>query len=98
VSSWRVNAIATEQSVSGTHEHISEVHVSNSGSATDGIWLSRGIVVADIRNSGDDYYTLVDENRAAVKVVECPGCTFKDYLRSEKDKTTADNLLALPRK
>jgi hypothetical protein len=24
--------------------------------------------------------------------------TFKDYLRSEKDETTADNLLALPRR
>lgn len=98
MSSWRVNAIATEKAATGSHEHISDVHVSNTGSATAGIWLTRATVVQDIRTGGDDYYTQADETRAAVKVVECPLCTFKDYLRSEKDKTTADNLLALPRK
>jgi hypothetical protein len=98
MSSWRINAVATEKSVTGSHEHISEVHVSNSGSASEGIWLSRATVVQDIRSEGDDYYTLAGASRAVVKVVDCPLCSFKDYLRSERDATTADNLLALPRK
>lgn len=98
MSSWRVNGIDTERSASGSHEHISAVHVSNAGSATEGIWLARATVVADIRGNGDDYYTLVGSARAAVKVVGCPHCTFGDYLRSERDATTADNLLALPRR
>jgi Protein of unknown function (DUF3892) len=97
MSSWGVNAVATEKSGSGDHDHISRVHVSNTGSATTGVWLSRATVVEDIRNGRDDYYTQADGIKAAVKVVECPLCDFRDYLRSERDKTTADNLLALPR-
>ncbi|HEY4266943.1 MAG TPA: DUF3892 domain-containing protein [Galbitalea sp.] len=97
MSSWRVNAVQTEKSAGGPHEHISSVRVSNSGSATDGIWLTRSTVVHDIRTGGDDYYTLGGGSRAAVRVVTCPLCTFADYLRSEHDLTTADNLLSLPR-
>jgi hypothetical protein len=97
MSSWRVNAVLTEKSATGSHEHISNVRVSNSGSSTDGIWLTRSTVVHDIRTGGDDYYTMGGGSRAAVKVVTCPLCTFSDYLRSERDLTTADNLLALPR-
>lgn len=93
MSSWRVNKVRTEKSSTGSHDHISAVHASNSGSATEGIWLSRATVVGDIRTSGDDYYTLAGGSRAAVKVVQCPNCTFSDYLRSERDKTTADNLM-----
>jgi hypothetical protein len=98
MSSRRVNAIATVKSATGSHEQISDLHVSNTGSATSSIWLTRATVAQDIRTGGDDYYTLADGTSAAVKVVECPLCSFKDYLRSERDKTTADKLLAQPRK
>jgi hypothetical protein len=97
VSSWRVNAIHTELSSDGLHEHISEVKASSAGSATAGIWLSRATVVTDIRSGGDDYYTEAAGNRAKINVVRCPRCTFPNYLRSERDATTADNLLSLPR-
>ncbi len=97
MSSWRINAIHTEKSAPGSHEHISAVHVSNSGNPTTGVWLSRDTVARDIRTGGDDYYTLGGGTKARVQVVTCPLCTFADYLRTERDRTTADNLLSLPR-
>jgi hypothetical protein len=98
VSSWRINAIDTERSSSGWHEHISAVRASNTGSSSEGIWLSRATVVKDIRSGGDDYYTEAGASHATVEVVSCPLCAFADYLRSERDATTADNLLSLPRR
>ncbi len=97
MSSWRVNAVHTEPSSDRGHEHISGVHVSSSGKATSGIWLSRATVVSDIGSGGDDYYVEAGGSRAKVVVVHCPLCRFGDYLRTERDRTTADNLLSLPR-
>jgi hypothetical protein len=61
------------------------------------MWVSRTTVVRDLRAGGDDYYAELGGSRAAVKVVQCPLCLYGDYLRSERDTTTADGLLSLPR-
>jgi hypothetical protein len=97
MSSWRVNAVHTEPSSDRGHEHISAVHASSVGDPKSGVWLSRATVVNDISSGGDDYYVDAGGSRAKVVVVHCPLCTFTDYLRTEKDATTADNLLSLPR-
>jgi hypothetical protein len=97
MSSLLVNAIATEPSGNGAHEHIRQVRASATGGAFDGIWVSRATVVRDLRTGGDAYYTEAGGSRAAIKVVQCPLCSYSHYLRSERDTTTADNLLSLPR-
>lgn len=95
MSTFQVTGIRTEQSSSGYHEHISHV-----GIGTGSVLLTRQTVVNDIRAPGGDrYYTQVNGHRADVVVVGCPtsGCTFRDYLRTEADSTTTNNLLSLPR-
>ncbi|MBF6606084.1 MAG: DUF3892 domain-containing protein [Chloroflexi bacterium] len=55
-------------------------------------------VVSDLHQPGGDrYYTDAGGTRANVVVVTCPSCTFNDYLRTDPDRTTSNNLLSLPR-
>jgi Protein of unknown function (DUF3892) len=91
VASFQIVAVRTEDSESGQHEHISMVKTSGGGEWT------RETVIYDIRHGSDSYYTEVDGTRAEVIVVECPRCTFSDYIKTTADDTTADNLLSLPR-
>jgi hypothetical protein len=92
MSNFRITGVRLEPSTDGRHEHIS--HVQIGGSAI----LRRQTVVDDLRSTGGDrYYTQVNGVTANVEVVRCPGCTFNDYLRTDRDSTTADNLLSLPR-
>lgn len=91
MASFQIVAVRTDWSTDSSHEHISEVKTSGGS-----IW-SRATVVKDIREGGDSYYTEVDGSKADVIVVECPNCTFDDYIRTTADSTTADNLLSLPR-
>jgi prephenate dehydrogenase len=39
----------------------------------------------------------VNAARAEVIVVSCPICSYRDYIKTVRDFTTADNLLSLPR-
>jgi hypothetical protein len=91
MASYQVTGVRTEKSADGYHDHISAVQINR-----DGI-LPRQTVVNDIRSGGDSYYTLGGGQKADVEVVRCPKCTFRDYLKTKPDRTTADNLLSLPR-
>jgi hypothetical protein len=92
MASYQVTGVRTEKSADGYHEHISHVRCGSTNTI-----LPRQTVVNDIRTGGDSYYTLGAGQRAEVEVVTCPKCTFRDYLKTKPDKTTADNLLSLPR-
>ncbi len=91
MSTFQVTGVRMEASVIGYHEHISHVRI---GAANN--ILRRQIVVDDIRSGGDSYYTEAGGIRAGVVVVRCPDCTFNDYLRTDPDKTSKNNLLSLP--
>lgn len=91
MASFQIVAVHTEDSDSGTHEHISKVKLRY------GAELARSTVVNDIRYGNDSYYTEVDGDEADVIVVECPTCTFGDYITTAPDSTTTNNLLSLPR-
>jgi hypothetical protein len=84
VASFQITAVRTESSASGLHEHISAVQI---GCTSE---LSRSTVVNDIRYGSDSYYTEVGGAKADVIVVECPYCTFSDYIKTTADYTTAD--------
>jgi Protein of unknown function (DUF3892) len=92
MASSQIVAVRTEDSETGSHEHISRVKLRY------GAELPRSIVVNDIRSGNDSYYTEADGSRAQVVVVDCPYCIhFHDYIKTRADSTTADNLLSLPR-
>jgi hypothetical protein len=92
-TNFQINGVRTEKPYGATHEHITHVRLAATGSI-----LRRQTVVNDLRNPyGDRYYTKVGQARANVIVVRCPLCTFRDYIKTEADRTTADNLLSLPR-
>lgn len=91
MADFQIVAVRTEPSASGTHEHIARVKTRY------GADIARSTVVNDIRYGSDTYYTEILGFRADVIVVECPHCTFGDYIKTTADATTADNLLSLPR-
>lgn len=92
MSTFQVTGVRTERSPTGYHDHISHVRI---GAATI---LTRGTVVNDLRiPGGDRYYTEVNGRKANVEVVHCPNCTFADYIRTDADASTANNLLSLPK-
>jgi uncharacterized protein DUF3892 len=93
MATFQINGVRTEQSPGATHEHISHVRL-----AATGTIFPRSTVIKDLRDPyGDRYYTKVGQARANVIVVGCPLCSFGDYIKTEADGTTADNLLSLPR-
>ncbi|TAM78568.1 MAG: DUF3892 domain-containing protein [Chloroflexota bacterium] len=92
MSRFQVTGVRMENAGPIHHEHISDVQIE--GTAI----LSRQMVVNDIRNpGGDDYYTQAGGVQVEVVVVRCPNCIFNDYLRTDPDRTTNNNLLSLPR-
>ena len=94
MSTFQITGIGMEASANGLHEHIAKVHIGGA----PGFDLSRQTVVNDIRNpTGDRYYTEAGGTRVSVVAVACPSCTFQDYLRTDPDKTTSNNLLSLPK-
>lgn len=93
MATFRINGVRTERAPGATHEHITHVRLAASGAI-----IRRETVIADLRDPyGDRYYTQSGQFRADVIVVECPYCTFSDYIKTEADATEADNLLSLPR-
>ena len=93
VSVFQITAVRTERPPGYSHEHITRVRIGHSGAE-----LSRETVIRDIRSYyGDRYYTLAGGVRAEVIVAGCPGCGYGDYITTEPDYTTANNLLSLPR-
>jgi hypothetical protein len=91
MSGFEITGIRTEASATGYHKHISHVRIGTG----DNI-LRRETVVEDIRSGGDSYFTEAAGVRADVVVVRCSDCTFNDYLRTDPDATSKNNLLSLP--
>jgi hypothetical protein len=94
MATYRITAISTAYSLGGTHEHIERVELNDNPNCR----ISRHTVAADLRDvNGDRYYTLGGGKRADVMVMTCPACSFRDYITTRPDQTTANNLLHLPR-
>jgi hypothetical protein len=92
MSSFKITGVRTEKTADDEHEHITAVQVN------DNTIFSRSTVIADLRSSsGDRYYTYAGGKIADVIVVTCPYCSYRDYITTEPDYTTANNLLSLPR-
>ncbi len=93
MSTFEITGVRTEKTDDDPHEHITKVKI-----GTGDTLLSRSTVVKDLRDpDGDRYYTYGGGKRADVIVVTCPHCTFRDYITTEPDTTTANNLLSLSR-
>jgi hypothetical protein len=63
--------------------------------STDTAW-TRATIIRDIKE-GHAFYTYADGAEAEVIVAGCPYCSFGEYITTEPDWTTANNLLSLPR-
>lgn len=94
MATYQITKVRTERAYGATHEHISMVELSNRVDQR----FSRQTIINDLRSpSGDRYYTLALGERARVIVAGCLYCSFGDYITTEPDWTTANNLLSLPR-
>lgn len=90
--SYKVTAVRTEQPAGYSHPHIAKVKLS------DGTIETREQVIRYIRYSKLTYVTwAVGVPEAKVIVASCPHCSSGDYLTTEPDSTTQNNLLDLPR-
>ncbi len=94
MATYRITAVHLEQSASGTHSHIAEVELNDTPSCR----ISRDTVIKDLRSVyGDRYITAANGTAAKVIVAGCPTCGYGDYITTEPDWTTENNLLKLPR-
>jgi Protein of unknown function (DUF3892) len=89
---YSITAVRTEQPDGYSHPHISRVRLS------DGTEETRSQVVTYIRQYGMTYVTSAPGGSSArVIVAGCPVCGSGDYITTEPDYTSANNLLSLPR-
>jgi hypothetical protein len=87
----QIIAVRTEQPWGATHEHIT--HVLTAGRRT----LTKREVIDAINGGWESFYTSAGGVVANVTVADCPHCGHGDYITTEPDWTTANNLLSLPR-
>jgi len=93
MTTLQITGVRTEPGPNTRHDHISYVRIDTATTLRP-----RQAVVDNIRNPfGDRYYTQVKGRRANVVVVSCLVCSSRDYLRTDADSTTENNLLSLPR-
>lgn len=89
---YYITHVRTEQPYGYSHPHISHVRLS------DGTVESRAQVIHYIRNLKLTYFThSPGVPSARVIVADCPHCGSGDYITTEPDRTTENNLLDLPR-
>jgi hypothetical protein len=94
MATYRITKVRTVHPVGATHEHISEVELSNRVDQR----FSRATIIRDLESpTGDRYYTEAEGIRADVIAVDCPHCGASDYITTEPDSTTKNNLLSLDR-
>ncbi|HEX5467423.1 MAG TPA: DUF3892 domain-containing protein [Gaiellaceae bacterium] len=94
MATYTITRVRTERPYGAAHEHITHVELNNNPA----VIISRSTVIADLKRPyGDRYITNAGGVRANVIVVTCPHCTFRDYITTEPDWTTTNNLLSLPR-
>lgn len=93
-TTFYIDGVRTERPDGYTHEHITHVRLRG----TD-VLLTRNLVLNDLRTIGGDRYYTIDQygNTAKVIIGRCPRCSSGDYITTEADWTTTDNLLSLPR-
>ena len=91
---FRVTGIRVEPSANETHDHVAGIR-----QGTNPQIIPRSTILADLRDpNGDRYYVETATGQAVdLAVVECPICSFPQYLRTTADRITADLLLSLPR-
>lgn len=91
-ATFEIVKVRTVKPRGAAHEHITDVQLRH------GTVLPREIVIKDLLSpSGDRYYTWACGVRANVVVRDCPHCSASDYITTEPDSTTENNLLSLPR-
>jgi Protein of unknown function (DUF3892) len=91
VGSYRVDASAkVDVFVGGSHRHIDAICLE------DRRRLSTSVAIRNIRLHRETYYTLAGGQRADVEVsTQCSLC-YSEYLRTNRDSATRNNLLELP--
>jgi hypothetical protein len=91
VAAYRVAKTGKEDVwAGGHHRHIATLCLE------DGRRVPKATAMANIEAGLEQYYTYADGQRANVEVVQrCSRCAAK-YLRTDRDTTIKDNLLALP--
>lgn len=87
----RVDRTAKESAwEGGSHRHIAALCLS------DGRRVNKSQAISDINNGRETYHTYADGQVATVEVVDrCARCRSQ-YLRTDRDTTTRNNLLELP--
>lgn len=89
---YKITEVHTEKPAGYSHPHIEKVKLS------DGTIETRAQVIRYIREMKLTYVTwAVGVPEAKVIVAGCPNCGAGDYLTTEPDSTTENNLLELPK-
>ncbi|MDQ6810339.1 MAG: DUF3892 domain-containing protein [Actinomycetota bacterium] len=89
---YRITHVRTEQPPGSQHPHIAKIKLS------DGTVETRSQVIMYIEQYKMTYVTYAPGvPEAKVVVARCPHCGSGDYITTEPDYTTANNLLDLPR-
>jgi hypothetical protein len=79
-----------DESTGGHHRHITALCLE------DRRRVAKATAISNIEFGFDSYYTIGDGQRASVEVVQRCGRCYAKYLRTDRDTTIKDNLLALP--
>jgi hypothetical protein len=91
MGSYRVDATDKESvTEGGEHRHIVSLCLE------DGRRIPKAVAIRNTRLRAETYYTFRQGQRAEVEVsTQCPLC-YSEYLRTNQDSTTKNNLLELP--
>ena len=91
MASYRVDATdKVSVSEGGEHRHIVTLCLE------DGRRIPKAVAIRNTRLRAETYYTFRAGQRAEVEVsTQCPLC-YSEYLRTNQDSTTRNNLLELP--
>ena len=91
MGSYRVDATdKVSVFVGGLHHHIDAICLE------DRRRIPKDVAIRNIRLRKETYYTFVNGQRAEVEVsTQCSQC-YSEYLRTNRDSITRNNLLELP--
>ena len=91
MASYRVDATDKESvSAGGEHRHVVSLCLE------DGRRIPKAVAIRNTRLRAETYSTFRAGQRAEVEVsTQCPLC-YSEYLRTNQDSTTKNNLLELP--
>jgi hypothetical protein len=91
MGSYRVDATdKVSVFVGGSHQHVDAICLE------DRRRIPTSVAIRNIRLHKESYYTLAGGQRADVEVsTQCSLC-YSEYLRTNRDNTTKNNLLELP--